>query len=151
MSSPAPRIVVVDGAAPREVTISSWPLRDEPLSVAIAVIAAAALGIGVGYAAASIVVGIAATAALLAALRNLLLPAQFQLNELGVRQLILGRSRRITWREIADCHVGERGIVLLLADSPQSLLRGVYVPFLQQRDELLTIVEHHLRQADIAA
>ena len=142
----ASQVVVVDDTTPSELMIHWWPLRDEPLSVAIVVAVVAAVGIGAGVISSSAFVGLASAAALTIALRDYLLPADFHLNELGVKKSTFGHSRRTPWREIADYRVGKQGI-MLLADrdaGPLNNMHGIYVPYRGERTALVALVEYYL-------
>ena len=140
------RVVVVDGVALPELTICSWPLRDEPVAAAVVLLMAAGVSITAAVVARSYLVGVASALALLLALRSWWLPAEFHVNELGVKRTTWGRSQRTPWREIAAYELCASG-VLLLADSeasPLGLLRGIYVPYQTQRTALMAMVEQHL-------
>src|SRR6187455_554022 len=108
----ANQVVVVEDITPRTLAVHSWPLRDEPLASSVLLVIALAVGFGVGFAGQSVLAGIASSMALILALRNLWLPAEYQLDALGVRRTMLGRSRQTPWREIGGYQIGSSAIVL---------------------------------------
>jgi hypothetical protein len=139
-------VVVVESAAPPDLIVNSWPLRDEPLAATITLAVALTVSIAAGYLAGSLLFGLASAAALLLALRGWWLPVEYQLNELGVKQTIFGRGQRTPWHDWGGYRLHSRGVILLpeAVASPLDTLRGIYIPYLHQRDELVEIVERHL-------
>jgi hypothetical protein len=76
------------------------------------------------------------------------LPVTFSIGLSGVTQTVLGRSRRISWSAIRSHEIQADG-VLLSPDAelvPLSPLRGLYLPWLGQREKVLAHVEYYLRQ-----
>jgi hypothetical protein len=93
-------------------------------------------------------VGGGLAAALAIVLWRTWLPVTFSIGLSGVTQTVLGRSRRISWSAIRSHEIQADG-VLLSPDAelvPLSPLRGLYLPWLGQREKVLAHVEYYLRQ-----
>jgi hypothetical protein len=146
-ANPTARVVIVDDVAPPDITIVSWPMRDQPFASAIVFAIAVGASIGAGFIAGSVVVGLLSAAALLVALRHWWLAAEFHLNELGVKRTLWGRSRRTPWREIAGYQLRREGVALLVDGdtSPIAMLRCMYIPYLARRETIVALVEYNLR------
>lgn len=144
------QVVVAEGSPPRALTIESWPMRDEPLASSLLLGFAIAVGIAASWIAQNGLTGVACATALLLALRHLWMPAEFQINELGVRRTVLGRSRRTPWREIGGYQIGSTAIAIWPDQEPslQNVLRGVYIPYGRQRDQLIAIVELYMSRSE---
>ena len=87
--------------------------------------------------------GLLVFAALGLAAWRLWIPVRFEFSSNGVIQTVMGRRRRIPWAEFDRYEIRRRG-VLLLADadpSPLGALRGLFVRWQNQRDELLEILD----------
>ncbi len=132
--------------APEEVTLTVWPLVQQPLGSLVA----AALGAGgswlLAWSLARPWLGVLAAATLMALLWRTWLPVTYEIGVSGVTQIVLGRRRRIPWPAIRGYDVRGHG-VLLVPDSqiaPLSPLRGLYLPWLDQREKVLASVEYHL-------
>lgn len=141
-----PQVVVVEGHSP-EMRLTSWPLADAPLPTAVILALALAGSIAAGIAASSVLFGLASLTALAVALRRLWIPAEFHLAELGVTQTMLGRRWRIPWRAWTGYQIRERGVLLMPDDDRSRIggLKGLYIPWGEQKEELVALVEHYLR------
>jgi hypothetical protein len=76
-----------------------------------------------------------------------LLPVTFEIGVSGVTQVVVGRRRRISWPAIRGYEVRGNGVVLVpdAEITPLSPLRGLYIPWLDQRDRVLAAVEYYLQ------
>jgi hypothetical protein len=132
--------------APPPVQWRSWPLCESiPTSVAV-VGGLLAAGAGVGWITGQMHLALLAMAVLVLASWRFFLPKLFELNAEGVNQWLLGRHRRIPWREIRRYEVRSSGVLLLPhADArPVDVLGGLYLPWGRRRDEVLAQVRYHL-------
>jgi hypothetical protein len=131
---------------PEEVTLVVWPLRQEPLSALVALAIAAAISWLVAWSSQRAWLGVLAAITLAITLWRTWLPVTYEIGVSGVTQTVLGRRRRISWPAIRAHDVRGNG-VLLVPDSvvaPLSPLRGLYIPWLDQRDKVLACVEYYL-------
>lgn len=133
--------------APEQCELWIWPLRQQPLAVLTAL--AAALGVGWLIAAAYERAWLGALTAglLLVAGWRMWLPVTYELGASGVCQVVLGRRRRIPWAAVACYAVRGEGVLLVpdIQVAPLSPLRGLYVPWRDQRDQVLASVEYYLQ------
>jgi hypothetical protein len=132
--------------APEEVTLFVWPLRQQPLGSLAALAAAAGMSWLVGWSLAQPWWGAAAAGGLAVALWRTWLPVTFEIGVAGVTQVILGRRRRIGWPAIRGWQVRGGGVLLVpdVRVTPLAPLRGLYLPWLNQRDKVLANVEYYL-------
>jgi len=81
-------------------------------------------------------------AALAMAAWRLWVPVSFEFCSRGVIYSVLGRSRRITWTQIAHFEDRPRGLLLFLEDdtSPLATLRSIYVQWSGQRAAILEVI-----------
>ena len=133
-------------AAPPSLQWRSWPLG-ESLSAAVLVPAGLlAAGAAIRWVTGQTHLALLAVAALGIALWGFFLPTAFELNSEGVSQWLLGRRRRIPWREIRRYQVRASGVLLLpSADAcPLDACRGLYLPWGRHRPEVLAHVHYYL-------
>lgn len=133
--------------APEEVTLVVWPVRQEPIGSLVALTIAGGVSWLVAYSTGLVWLGWAAAGMLAITLWRTLLPVTFEIGVSGVTQIIFGRRRRISWPAIRGYEVRGNG-VLLVPDAeitPLSPLRGLYIPWLDQRDRVLAAVEYYLQ------
>lgn len=131
--------------APEEVTLAVWPLRQRPGSSLVAVAIAAAVSWLVGWSWQPWAGG-AAAAILAVTLWRVWLPVTYEIGISGVTQIVLGRRRRIPWLAVRNYVVHADG-VLLVPDAevrPVSPLRGLFLPWLDQREKVLANVEYYV-------
>lgn len=132
---------------PEEVTLVVWPVRQEPIGSLLALTIAGGVSWLVTYSTGRPWLGWAAAGVLAITLWRTLLPVTFEIGVSGVTQIIFGRRRRISWPAIRGYEVRGNG-VLLVPDAeitPLSPLRGLYIPWLDQRDRVLAAVEYYLQ------
>jgi len=133
--------------APEEVTLVVWPLRQRPVESALLLAMAAGVGCFVGWWTRQPLVGGGVAAALAIVLWRTWLPVTFEVGISGIRQSVLGRGRRISWSAIRSHEIQPDGV--LLSPDPQlvplSPLRGLYLPWLDQREKVLAHVEYYLQ------
>jgi hypothetical protein len=75
-------------------------------------------------------------------------PTVFELSALGVTESRLGRTRRIPWISIDRYLIGRRGVFLSSTGAPLEMLRGLYLPWSQHRDQILTTLRYYLPRAE---
>lgn len=132
--------------APEEVTVRFWGLRDEPLGTWLRIIvggvASAVAGAYLGHEA----WGWGTMGLMLLTLWRNWIPLRFEIGPHGITQIVLGRRTRILWTSILNYQVYSRG-VLLLPDAvvvPLSPLRGLYLPWGTQKEQVLANIEYYL-------
>jgi hypothetical protein len=133
--------------APEEVTLVVWPLRQRPVESLLLVAVAAGTSCFVGWWTRQPLVGGALAAALAIVLWRTWLPVTYVLGLSGVTQTVLGRTRRIPWSAIRSFELQPDG-VLLSPDRdlvPLSPLRGLYLPWLGEREKVLAHLEYYLQ------
>ena len=141
-SSSSPRIRV----APEELRLEVWPLVQRPVESLVQILAAAVASVAVGWWLRQPIVAGLAGSALAVVLWRTWLPVTFEIGVMGVTHTVLGRSRRIPWSSVRSWRVDDSG-VLLSPDAeltPLSHLRGLYLPWLGQREKLLASVEYYV-------
>ena len=148
-ATPQPKVVVVDEQSPR-CEFSRWPLREERLASAIVLGVMVLVSVGIGYLGGTFWWGVVAAAALAVSLWRMWLPVEFQLSELGVSQSTVRRSWRRPWDTFAGYEVRNEGILLLPLEDNSLLgrLKGLYISFGNQRDEILEVVSEYLPALD---
>lgn len=136
-------------AAPENVTLESWPLRERPLESWSLLALAGGAGALVGWTSGSEGLGWVATFALIVTLWRVWIPVTWEFSSRGVLERKFGRKRRIPWAAIRHSEAYRRGVLLLPDRVLNSLapLRGVYVPWGNQREALLANLEYYLHPA----
>lgn len=135
-----------EAAAPRELLLVNWPLRDRAPVSWLAVAAAVAVAVTISSVASSPASGLAAFAALLLAMWRLWLPVRFEIGPQGVTESVLSRRRRIPWRKIGGFQTRRGGVALfprpneLRAVAPRSL----FIHGGRELDRLVEIVAFFL-------
>jgi hypothetical protein len=132
--------------APEETTLVVWPLKERPVESLLLLAAAAGLSCFAGWWTRQPLVAGGVAAALAVTLWRTWLPVTFEIGLSGIKQTVLGRSRRISWSAIRSYEIQPNG-VLLSPDAqlvPLSALRGLYLPWQGQREKVLAHVEYFL-------
>ena len=140
-------------ASPEEVTIDDWPLRDRPLSSAVAFALAAAASWGAIWATGNPAVGAVVAIMLALTLWRTCLPVRYQLGTGGVVQSVLGWRRRIAWTSIRRYELHAEGALLSpdATATPLSPLRGLYLRWGSQRQAVIAQLEYHLIRLETPA
>ncbi|MEX1223793.1 MAG: hypothetical protein WEA31_04515 [Pirellulales bacterium] len=131
--------------APSPVVWRSWPLRDEPAAAWLTAAVMVVLAVGVIVATGSGWLGLFAVLAIGLAMWRLFVPIEYHLGARGLRQTLFGRSRLIAWSQIRVVEVRRCGI-LVYPDAyfgPLRAMRGVYIPWGGNREEVLRVVEFY--------
>ena len=133
--------------APEQCALLIWPLRQQPLCVLTAL--AAALGVGwlIGSAYERTWLGALTAGLLVVTSWRMWLPVTYEVGASGVGRVVLGRRRRIPWAAVGGYEVRGEGVLLVpdIQVTPLSPLRGLYVPWLDQREKVLASVEYYLQ------
>jgi hypothetical protein len=136
-------------AAPEEVTVNDWGVRDRPLATSVALTLAAGTSWLCAWASGSFALGAIVAVLLAAILWRAWLPVRYQLNGSGITQSILGWRRHVPWTALASYKARESG-AFLYADAgggPIQSLRGFLLPWGTRREQILTVLEFYvLRQ-----
>ena len=143
MSSISPSSSITSAGSAGELTIASWPLRDEPVWSAGILVFIGLVSALCGWGGQSGAMGAVAAGALLIATWKQWVPARFQLGPRGVAVTYLGGTRQLSWTNVARYQVRRRGVLLypIFEQNVLAGLRGLYVPFGGQRDKVLALVE----------
>lgn len=133
-------------AAPAEVTMDDWGLRDRPLSSSVAMTLAAGVSWLAAQATGNLPAGVAIAVVLTIILWRTWLPVRYKLGSGGVTQSVLGWGRRIPWGAIQSFKVRENGVLLLADAAPTPLgpLRGFLLPWDGRQEEVLAMVEFYV-------
>ncbi len=140
--------VALPGTPSGDVFVASWPLVDDPLRSRLTVVGIFAVAVVAGVVAGSWAMGAVSLLALQLAVWRLWVPVKIRLGQRDVVRTVLARSRRIMWHTIGSYEILSDG-VLLLPDReryPLAALRGLFVPFGEQRDAVLALVESRAGQ-----
>lgn len=155
MSSPAPqgtpqpKVVVVDEESP-SCEFSRWPLRDETVASVIVLAVIVLVSIALGYFGGSFWWGVVAILALLVSQWRMWIKVEYQLCDLGVIQTVWNRTWRRPWDAFAGYEVRHEGVLLPPEEDSSTLgrLKGLYISFGTNRDDILGVVSRHLPQLD---
>jgi len=133
-------------ALPEEVHLVNWPLRDDAVRAWLGLGAAVIVAVMAAVLAESRAMGLLSFSVLAAALWRLWLPVTFQVGQKGIVHKALGRRRRIPWSRIARYEIRRDGVLLLPVEdtSPLAVMRGLYIRWGPQRDQLLAWVRHYV-------
>ncbi|MBL8829171.1 MAG: hypothetical protein JNM18_19465 [Planctomycetaceae bacterium] len=82
---------------------------------------------------------LAAALMLLAGWRSLM-PTKFEAGPAGFKVDTLLRRKRIAWRDIERIEVGRAGVFLIPPGSSWGWWRGLYIPWINRRDDVLAMV-----------
>jgi len=134
---------------PGGITWRSHPLLDDwPRSLlapaALLGIAGLVLCAGFGIFLAALSLGL-----LIVALRRYFLPTHHALSRDGVRTTFLGASRSMKWSDFNNYYPHDIGVHLTPLTRPGALdsFRGTFLRFTDNREEVLRLVENHIRKA----
>lgn len=133
--------------APEEVTLWHLPLRDRGLGAWVAMLVPLLTGLLIAWRFdqwwAGVLVGLVGYAALW---RNWL-PVQVSLGATGIKERCLGIERRIGWTAIRSYEIRRHGLLLFPDDRLTRVapLRGLYLHWGNQKDEMLAVVEYYLQ------
>lgn len=71
------------------------------------------------------------------------MPTKFELGPVGFRIDTFLRRKRIAWRDIERIEVGRAGVFLMPPGSSWGWWRGLYIPWLGRRDDLLAAIRQY--------
>ena len=149
VGSSTERRMARSGHAPQPVQLANWPLRDDCVRAWFMATSLVAISAIAGWMAGSLVMGLVVFAAFVIAAWRLWLPVRFEVTSKGVTQTVLGRRRRIPWTEFARYECRRKGVLLLTEGeaSPLATLRGLFIRWHNQRDELLELLEFFIKSS----
>jgi hypothetical protein len=132
-------------APPRSVRWRSWPLQDDRPRMAMLLAAVAGISLVVGWQAGWQWLVVAVVVQLLP-LWRWFIATDYEADERGISQTVLGRTRKVPWRAVAHLEVGRHGIWLLPHSTGQRQrdLRGAYVPCQGRTAEISAAARHFL-------
>lgn len=133
-------------AAPEEVTVRYFGLRDRPLESWFNLFLAVAASALVGTFLRNELWGWSLLLVLLVTLWRTWIPVRYELGPHGITRGMLGRRTRILWTQILNYQVYPGGVLLLPDAVATSLspLRGMFLPWGSQRERVLANVEYYL-------
>ena len=125
----------------------SWPLREDRLRAALVLLGVLAAAVLVGWSCGRASLGLLAGGVIAVSMWRFFLPVLFEADHRGLSQWLFGRRRYIPWAVVARHQVCTAGVLLLLQvdDDHLAPLRGLYVLWANHREELLGLVDQHLR------
>jgi hypothetical protein len=133
--------------APEEVNLWHWPLRDRRLGAWVAMGVPLIAGLLIAWRFeqwwSGVIVGLIGYAVIW---RNWL-PVQVTLSATGIKERCLGFERRINWTAIRSYEIRRHGVLLFPDDKLTRVapLRGLYLHWGTQKDEVLEVVEYYLQ------
>lgn len=132
--------------APPSVRWRVWPLLDQPTRGVWVLAAAAFAGLLANWATGRPQLGVLVSLVLIAAVWRFFLPTSFELDRNGLNHRRLGHRRRISWKAIRGHEHCKAGVLLLPHTDacPMDHLRGIYLPWGENRAEVLAHIEFHL-------
>ena len=135
--------------APEPLTIHIWHLRQRPVSSLLAICVAILASVFVGWWFEFWPLGGIIAVLLTITGWTILLPQRYELSNVGVRHVVLGRVRLIPWAAIRRYTIHATGVVLLPDDQVIGLspLRGLFLPWSGKRQEILAHLEYHLQSS----
>ena len=106
----------------------------------------AGLGVAAAFVSGNSSMGTVCFAALMFSCWRLWLPVTFDLGTKGITQSTLVFRWRIPWRCFARYETRQRGVWLLIdaEPAPLSTLRGIYLPWSDQEDQVLAVLDFFL-------
>ena len=133
-------------AAPEDVTIDDWALRDRPLASAVAVMLAAGASWLAAQTTGSSAMGTIVAAALAVILWRTWLPVRYRLNGSGITQSVLRWRRRTPWSAVAGYRAGETGAFIHggAERGPIGALQGFLLPWGKHREQVLAVLEFYV-------
>jgi hypothetical protein len=133
------------GAAPNVVWVS-WPLLDSAPYSALAVMALSIAGLLAGATTGRFVWAIAVPLVLAACSWRFFVPVRYELDESGVTQQVFGWVQRAAWVDVRRFDVCAHGVMLFshAETIPLDAFRGLYLPWCDRRDEVLSAVQFYL-------
>lgn len=137
-------------ATPVPPTWRSWPVVDSPAEFVLlsaAIVATVGLAFRYGGPLTAIMAGVV----LVVVSWRRYVPTFYELSALGVSENCLGRKRRIPWISIDRFVLGRKGAYLSSAGAPLELLRGLYLPWGSQREQIVTTLRYYLPRAEDVA
>ncbi|HQU43994.1 MAG TPA: hypothetical protein PK867_14340 [Pirellulales bacterium] len=138
--SPARRV------APPPLRWRSWPMEEGGAAAWLVTAVLLSLTALVGWVMASAVWALAAGGLVIVAAWRYFVPVYFEINAQGIFQEVFGRRQRIAWRSIGQVELCRDGLLLTPGDVCCAALRGLYLPWGQNRAEVLALVGYHLQQ-----
>ena len=131
---------------PANVEVVNWPVKDEPSSAWAVLAVCLLISLGVGWLGQSPIMTLVALGSFGVALWRVWIPVRFELSPKGVVETVFRRKRRVPWSSIKRCQIRRAGVLLLPTkdSSPISLLSGIYLSWGDQKEALLSCINHYL-------
>jgi hypothetical protein len=138
--------------APENVSLVDWPLVQRPAASALALLVAGAASVGAGWATQSVIVGLLVAGSLAVCLWRTLVPVRYEFAGGGIVQSVFGWPRRIPWTAVKSYEILDDGVLLLPDTVRTSLspLRGLYVHWGNQREQVLSHLDYYLQSWNAA-
>jgi hypothetical protein len=133
-------------AAAPIVSWVSWPLVDAAPYSALLVMALSATGLLAAATTGRTVWAVAVPLVLAACGWRFFVPVRYELDKSGVTQQVHGWVQRTLWTDVRSFDVCPRGVMLFSHTEtiPLDAFRGVYLPWGERRDEVLSAVRFYL-------
>ena len=131
---------------PEPVRIVHWPLQDAGLRIWLTGLGIAGVGVTAGFVSGNSIMGAVCFTTLMCSCWRLWFPVTFDLGTKGITQSTLVFRWRIPWRCFARYETRQGGVWLLsdAEPAPLSTLRGIYLPWSDQQDQVLAVLDFFL-------
>jgi len=131
---------------PAPIRWRSWPLTERPGRTGLVLLALLAATLLVRLMTGRMLLALLALAALVTALWRYFLPVEFELDDHGVEQSLLGWRRQVPWSAIGRYEVCRAGVLLVPTNdhTPMSAFAGLFLPFADNRDAVLLRLRYYL-------
>ncbi|MBN2294457.1 MAG: hypothetical protein JXM70_18655 [Pirellulales bacterium] len=123
-----------------------WPLIDQPVWGVGLLVATTFVGLVTYWITGRPQLALLAIVVIAAAMWRFFLPTSFQLDRNGLEQIRFGYRRRVPWKSIRRHERCQTGVLLLphSDDCPLDRLRGLFLPWNDNREEVLAQIDFHL-------
>lgn len=131
---------------PPTARVRVWPLRDEPVRSAAVIGVVVAVSLAAAAAVNKVAIGCLLFGLLCLTVRRLWYPVTYEFGPKGLVYSTLGWRRRVIWANMVRYEIFPDGVLLspLSASQPLCTLRGVFIRFNDQREELLAALDFYL-------
>ncbi len=133
------------GRPPEKVEITNWAIRDT-FSAWISLLLGAAVVFCIALVGRNLLVGFVGFAAFLFSTWQMWLPLRYEIGPKGIIASALGWRRRIRWSAVGRCEIRRAGLLILpsATPSPAAYIRGIYLRWRSNREELIAAARYYL-------
>lgn len=133
---------------PANLQFTNWAIRDNGIVTWIFVVVLFVGVFAAAFVTQSHLVALVGSAALFVTTWRLWIPVEFEFGPRGIVETVMGKRRRIPWAAIGSCKIRRDGVFFspTIELVPMSALRGIYVGWGNDKEELIAIVKYYLGQ-----